>query len=175
MAATEAMATWLGLLARGGVLDEAAEAGEAVAMYVVGEERVRELSAWFAEQTSDRVRSERRAAIELCIWMAHADRSIDPEERFLLRQLVAASGLDDDTQDELVESVHTPPPIDGIEERLTSPVLRELMLALAWELAMVDGRVSDEETALYADLAKRLAVSTERAAQIRAAVSEKIS
>lgn len=168
------MATWLGLLAKGGVLDEAAEAGEAVAMYVVGEARMRELASWFAVQSTDRVRTERRAAIELCIWMAHADRTIDPEERHLLRQLVRSSGLDDDTEDELVRSVHEPPPIDGIEDRLTHPVLRELMLALAWELALVDGRIESEESALFADLARRLGVSDERASAIRSAVSEKI-
>ena len=77
--------------------------------------------------------------------------------------------------DELVRSVHEPPPIDGIEHRLTSPVLRELMLALAWELALVDGRIEPAESELYSDLAKRLGVPNDRAEAIRGAVSEKIS
>jgi tellurite resistance protein len=175
MAATEAMTSWLGALAQSGVLDEAGEAGEAVAAFVVGEARLAELNAWFRAQSFERAKAERRAAIELCIWMAHADREIDPEERHLLRQIVLASGLDDDSQDALVAAVHKPPPIDGVEERLTHPVLRELMLALAWELAMVDGRIHDEERALFTTLADRLGIDAERAEAIRASVSEEIA
>lgn len=175
MAAIDAMASWLGALAQGGVVDEANEAaGEALAAFVVGKKRLSELAKWFRAQSWERARTERRAAIELCIWMAHADRAIDPEERHLLRKLVTASGLDDDTQDELVLAVHTPPPIDGIESRLTHPVLRELILALAWELAMVDGRIHEAESALFADLAARLSIDPERAREIRESVCDEI-
>ncbi len=170
MAATQrAMASWLGLFARAGVV-EANETSDALAAFVVGEERVRELARWFASHDEASTRRERRAAIELCIWMAHADREVDPEERHLLRELVASSGLDEDTQDELVSAVHTPPSVVGIEDRLTHPVLRELMLALAWELAMIDGRIDRAESALYRDLADRLGIAADRADAIREAI-----
>jgi uncharacterized tellurite resistance protein B-like protein len=173
-AARDAMASWLGLLAKSGVLDESEEAGEAIAAYVVGKKRLAELSKWFREQSAEESKKQRRAAIELCIWMAHADREVAAEERHLLREIVGSSGLDDDLQDELVSAVHEPTAIEGIEKRLTHPILRELMLALAWELAMADGRIDRSESALYADLAKRLGVDEERAAKIREAVSQEI-
>jgi len=172
-AAQRAMTGWLGLLARGGVLQDGAGA-KAVASFVVGEERVGELAAWFGTQDVEAARRERRAAVELCIWMAHADREVSPEERLLLRQLVARSGLDEDTQDELVHAVHHPAPIDRIEQRLTHPVLRELMLALAWELAMADGRIDGAELALYTSLADRFGIDPERATEIRGALDEQI-
>jgi tellurite resistance protein len=168
------MTGWLGLLARGGVLQDAGAAGRAVASFVVGEERVEELAAWFEAQDVEGARRERRAAVELCIWMAHADRDVSPEERLLLRQLVARSGLDADTQDELVHAVHHPAPIDRVEQRLTHPVLRELMLALAWELAMADGRIDGAELELYASLAGRFGIAPERATEIRDALGAEV-
>lgn len=171
--AQRAMAGWLGHLARGGVLSDA-DASGAVASFLVGEERVDELARWFAAQAPERQQQERRAAVEVCIWMAHADRDVSPDERLLLRELVSRSGLDEDTQDELVTAVHEPPPIEGVEKRLTHPVLRELMLALAWELAMADGRVDGAERALHADLAARLDVDDARAQEIRDAVASRL-
>ena len=173
--AQRAMSTWVGALARGGVVDdEDARAGEAVAAYVVGEAGLEALRAWFAGASADEVIRERRAAVEGCIWMAHADRDIHPEERHLLRQLVAFSGLPADSQDALVEAVHEPPSREGLAQRLTQPVLRELMLALSWELALADGRVDDAEASLYRALAAELSVSEARAAEIRDAVGERI-
>lgn len=171
-AAQRAMTGWLGLLARGGVLQDGG-AG-AVASFVVGEEQVEALAAWFVSLDAESARRERRAAVELCIWMAHADREVSPEERLLLRQLVARSGLDADTQDALLHAVHQPAPIDRIEQRLTHPVLRELMLALAWELAMADGRIDGAEDALFTSLASRFDIAPERATAIRDALHEEI-
>ena len=148
--------------------------GKSLAAYVVGEPRLEELRAWFAKASYAVAVRERRAAVEVCIWMAHADREVHPEERHLLRQIVAHSGLDADSQDALVEAIHTPPPIDGVEDRLTQPVLRELMLTLAWELALSDGHVDDTESALFSDLAKRFGIDRERAATIRSAMTEQI-
>ncbi len=168
------MASWLSSLAKTGVVNETEEAGNAVAAYVVGEQRVAELAHWFASADANTVGRERRAAIELCISMAHADRVIDPEERHMLRQIVAASALPEDVQDELVASIHSPPPLVGIEARLTHPILRELMLALAWELALCDTRIHGAETELYDALASRLAIERARAEAIRDAVGEQL-
>ena len=85
------------------------------------------------------------------------------------------SGLDDDTVDSLVAAVHDPPSLDGLESRLTHPTLRELMLALSWELAGTDGSVDKAEAAFSEGLAKRLGVDEARADELRGAVSERLS
>lgn len=170
------MATWLGTLARGGVLRaEHEEAGVAVASYVVGEERLGELRQWMTAQPAEVVAREQRGAIEVCTWMAHADRRVDPEEAHLLRQIVLESDLDEETRDALVQASHDPPSLEGIESRVTHPVLRELLLALSWELATVDGRVSDAERDFHVGLAKRLGVDAGRAEELRGSVTERLS
>lgn len=170
------MTTWLGTLAAGGVLDGAhAQAGVTVAAYVVGEEAVAALRGWMSEESAETVRREKRAAIEVCIFMANADRKLDPEEAHMLRQIIGSSGLDEDTVDDLVAAVHSPPALDGIEERLTNATLRELMLALSWEMATADGDVDESESALYDDLARRLEVEAERALELRSAVTVRLS
>ena len=175
MQATSAMSTWIGTLARGGVLSGNEAAGLAVAAFVVGEERLDELRAWFGEQGPEVAVREKRAAIEICIWMANADRNLDPEEAYFLKQLVMASQLDDDTVDALVAAVHDPPSLDDLEERLTHPVLRELMVALCWELAGTDGSVDRAEVAFHEGLAKRLGITDERAEELRSAMTERLS
>lgn len=151
------------------------EAGVALATFVVGESRIEELRKWMRSQPRDVLVREKRGAIEVCIWMANADRRIDPEEAHFLRTLVGESGLDDDTVDELVEAIHDLPSLDGIETRLTHPVLRELMLALAWELATADGTVDRLEEAFHVGLARRLGVESGRATELRDAVLQRIS
>lgn len=176
--ARKAMASWLGALARGGVLgareDRWDAAGRAVAAYVVGEPQLDALRAWFADQPREIATRERRAAVEVCIWMAHADREIDPEEVHLLREIIGASALDEDVQDELVRESHEPPSLAGVERRLTHPVLRELLLALCWELATSDGRVASTERDFYQGLAKRLEIGAVRAAEIQRAIGERL-
>lgn len=169
------MASWLGALARGGVISERWEAaGQAVAAYVVGDANLEALRTWFGEQSAGIAARERRAAIEVCIWMAHADRSIDPEEVHLLREIIGASRLDEETQDALVGATHEPPSLAHLEKRLTHPVLRELLLALCWELASSDGRVDKLERDFYTGLAKRLGIADVRAAEIQRAIGERV-
>ena len=173
--ASSAMSTWIGTLARSGVVRGEEAAGLAVAAYVVGEDRLDQLRAWFSEQSPDVALREKRAAIEICIWMANADRNLDPEEAYFLKQLVMSASMDDDTVDALVSAVHDPPSLDGLEERITHPVLRELMLALSWELAGTDGSVDRAEAAFHEGLAKRLGVDDARAEELRSAVSQRLS
>ena len=164
-----------GSLAQGGVLRAGnEEAGRAVAAYVVGDPQLKDLRSWMAAQPEDVAARERRAAIEVCIWMVHADRSVDPEEVHLLREIIGASLLDDDAQDELVTASHEPPSLDGLEERLTHPVLRELLLALCWELAAADGRVAQTERDFYTGLAKRLGVPAARATELQQAIGAQV-
>lgn len=175
--APRAMSTWLGTLARGGVLrntDE--EAGVAVAAYVVGEQRLSELRQWMAAQPPDVVTREQTAAIEVIIWMAQADRNLDPAERKMLEDVVTASGLDFEAQEALVGSIDRPEGrLEGIEQRLTHAVLRELLLALSWELALADGRIDASEREFYTELAERLSIEPARAAEIRSAVSDQVA
>ncbi len=163
--------TWVGALSSGGVLrDDREAAGLSVAAYVVGESRLAELRRWMVTQPRALVEREQRAAIELCIWMAQADRHLDPEEVHLLRALIGASHLDPDAQDALVDAVHEPPAVEGVETRLTHPVLRELMVALMWELAEADGRLDPREEALFAQMCERLGVGPARAEELREAI-----
>lgn len=176
MRSRDAMTHWIGTLASGGFVRSAGEeAGLAVAAYVVGEDRLAELREWMVTQERADIAREQRAAIEVCIWMANADRQLDPEEAHMLKQLILESGLDEDTQDELVSAVHDPPSLEGVEDRLTHPVLRELLLALSWELANADGTIADAETAFATGLAARLKVSEERAHEIEQAVILRVS
>lgn len=163
-----AIERWVGLLAAGGVLEAK---GTVVSGHApIAKEKIDELEAWLRSQPSDVRTRERRAAIEVCIWMANADRELDAEEASLLKTVIDRSGLDDDMKDTLVSEVHDPPSLADLEERLTHPVLRELLLFLAWELANADGSVARAEEAFFKGLAKRLGVSDERAAEIQRAV-----
>ncbi len=170
-----AMSTWIGTLEKSGVLESAhARAGAALAAFVVGEERLDELRGWLSAQTPDTAAREKKAAIEICIWMANADRRLDPEEAHMLRAIVDESGLDEAARAELIASIDDLPSLHQIERRLTHPILRELLLALAWELASADGTVHALERDFHVGLARRLGVDDARAAEIRAAMTAEI-
>lgn len=171
-----AMSTWLGTLATGGIIRTShAEAGVALAVFVVGEDQLSELREWMKAQPPEVVQREQRAAIEISIWMAHADRHVAPEEATLLQQIILASDLPADTVDELMAELDEPPTLDSLEERLTNPTLRELMLALAWELAAADDKIDWNEVEGYAQLAERLGVPHERAEELKTAMIARIS
>jgi hypothetical protein len=90
---TEAMTTWLGTLARVGIVDtQTMLAGQALMAYVVGEEKLDALRSWFALCTPETAALEKQAAIEMCVWMAHADREIVANELEILAELVRQSG-----------------------------------------------------------------------------------
>jgi uncharacterized membrane protein YebE (DUF533 family) len=170
-----AMSTWIGTLEKSGVLDAGhARAGAALAAFVVGEERLDELRAWFRSQPPEIAVREKKAAIEICIWMANADRHLAPAEAHMLRAIVRESGLDADAQAELTRSIDDLPSLHHIERRLTHETLRELLLALAWELASADGTVHALERDFHVGLARRLGVEDARAAEIRAAIAAEV-
>jgi tellurite resistance protein len=174
-AAEHAMAGWLGALGRAGLIQgQDATTSAVVAQYVVGEQGLASLREYLTTSTAVVRDRERKAAIEVCIWMMHADRKIDPEEVALLREIIERSGLSEDDQDELVQGTHEPPSLEGVEERITHPVLRELLLALSWELASIDGNVAKAERDFYTGLSKRLGVSAVRAAEIQRAIAERV-
>ena len=170
-AAERAMQSWLSSLALGGVISRSfGDEETGMAAMAVGVDTLKTLRDWMRHASREEVIRERRGAIESCISMAHADREISADERLFLSRLVGHSLLDEDTQDELVGAVHDPPSLQGIEDKLTRPALRELIIALAWELANADGVLDQRESDFHIGLAKRLEVSPERAAKIREAV-----
>ena len=168
-----AMATWVGALCRGGVLlgsDE--EAGAHLALEVLGEDRLVQLREWFASQTRDVLERERRGAIHACIWMVHADREIATEEIELLEEIIERSDLPPKIQEELVAAIDEPLGPEDISEELTQPGLRELMLALSWELALADNRLVESEQTAHEELAEAFEVDEERAAAIRTSIMD---
>ena len=174
--AQRAMTSWVGTLTSGGVFrSKHEEAGVTLAAYVVGEEPMAQLRAWMVQQDDERLHVAQRACIEVCIWMANADRKLESEEVVLLKELIACSQLDEDEQDELVAAVHDPPSLKGIEKRLGHPVLRELMIALMWELALSDGDLAKQEIDLLIGFAKRFEIDPNRAQSLRDAVHARLS
>ena len=166
-----AMATWVGALARGGLLiGHEEEEGAMLALSVLGEEGLDQLRRWFASQAADIVARERRGAIHACIWMAHADREVATEEVELLGEIISHSELPPKVQEELQAAIDEPLEPEDIAQELTNPGLRELMLAMTWELAQVDNRLGDDERTAHNELAEAFGVDDERAEAIRDAV-----
>ncbi|MBI2897796.1 MAG: TerB family tellurite resistance protein [Deltaproteobacteria bacterium] len=174
MAADEAIASWLGALTDGGVLSASAYAGRAVAVYVLGEETLRRLRSAFDKLTPEQAEDEKVAAIETCLWMAAADRFVAPEERMLLVEMIACAGLSPETKAALEGEIGDQPSLADLELRLGTYELRELLLAMCWELAVADGRIDRMETGFYRGLAARLGVTPERSESIRAAVQAEL-
>ncbi len=158
---SKAVNTWVAILSGGGLLrGERETEGAELAGKIVGEVRLSELRAWLTALAPAQQEDIRSAAIELCMWMAVADRVIDPAERDLLGDVVRASGLspaDEQRMLDLLQSalgdIRRLPHLETLAERLDHPVLRELMLALAWHVANADGFVDALESSSYGRLA----------------------
>ncbi|MEM1413559.1 MAG: DUF533 domain-containing protein [Myxococcota bacterium] len=167
-----AMATWIGTLSSGGFLRDADdEAGIGAAAAFVGEARLAELRRWMVEQPEAEIQREQRMAITVLIAMAHADRVVDPAEVALLEEVIAKSRLDAATQAKLAGSIHDWPALpENLADLLTHPVLRELLLALAWETAVSDGTVDRAEEVFAKVLAMRMSIDADRCNAIRDAI-----
>jgi uncharacterized tellurite resistance protein B-like protein len=167
-----AINTWIAVLSGGGVLHGEREAeGVVLASRIVGEERLSQLRAWLEVQTEEDVEDIRSA--ELCMWMAVADRVIDPRERELLADIVRSSGLSSPEEARLLallpaalSDVRRLPHVETLAERMDHPVLRELMLALVWHVARADGFVDALEGTSYERLAAIFGVEHDVAAAI---------
>lgn len=170
MAADEAIASWLGALTDGGVLSANAFAGRAVAAYVLGETSLRRLRSDFERLTPEQALSEKMAVVETCLWMASCDRVIAPEEKALLLEMIRCSGLPPEQQHRLESEIGTRPSIADIDRRIQIYELREMLLAMCWELAIADGRVDPLESGFFAGLVRKLGIAGERAKEIQQAV-----
>lgn len=171
--AIAAMSTWVGALARGGLLmGQGEEEGALLALRVLGEEGLSRLREAFAKRPAAEVARERRGAIHACIWMAQADREIVESEVAMLEEIIAHSDLDATERDDLEAAILEPQHPDRFSEELTQPELRELIVALGWQLAGADGRVDDDELEALFVMCDELDVSRDRAEAIRAALAE---
>ncbi len=171
--AAAAMATWVGALARGGILmGRSEELGAELAFRVLGERGLARLREHFAKQSADVVQRERRGAIHACIWMAHADRRIVREEMDLIGRIIAHSDLPNAAQEDLEAAIVEPQDPEWFADEVTQPELRELILALSWELARIDGRLDEDEREAHRTLANVFGVSPERAKELRQIVLE---
>ncbi len=165
----------MAILSCGGLLHgERETSGAIAAIELVGEARLSDLRRWLGARSPEAIRRIRGAAIELCIWMAVADRVIDPAERDALGDIIETSGLGGEEEARLmgllgaalgdVRSVHH---LETLAEELDHPVLRELMLALTWHMAEADGFVDTLEGASHDRLAGIFGVEPATAARIR--------
>jgi uncharacterized tellurite resistance protein B-like protein len=165
--AADSTARWLGILSTGMLIGRDAELSAQSAQRLVGEKALGELRRWFQTATPEAAKDARVAAIEACIAIVHADRVVKDEERELVERVIQLSELDPETQEAMTKRIDTAPVLDGIAKRLPHPALAELLLVLAWQVALSDGKVHDEERGAYGVLADQLGVTPTRASELR--------
>lgn len=169
----DALSTWVGALSRGGLLwSNREEEGVVAAANVVGNARLEELSHWFGTRSQAQLEGERVAAIKLCIWLARSDRDLADTERDLIADIIAHSDLGATAREQLLELLAKDAEVDRVAavRELTHPVLQELILAMAWQIARADGKVEQAERTSFAQLAADFGLSDEVAARVRSAV-----
>lgn len=158
---------WLGLLGSG--LLENWEDAQAIdaAIEIVGEAQLSDLREWMTHQSHEDLQELDATAIEVCIWMARADGIVSEAERVHIEELIAASHLDRATVVRVREAWERRPNLIGLAGRLPHPILRELLLVLAWQTAFADGRLNRVEQGGELLLATLLAVPEERSYALR--------
>lgn len=144
---------------------------------VVGEARLAELREYLSGQPQDRAAELRSAAVELCIWMAVSDRVVDPREREMLIEVVGQAELPRQETVRLIElcrsalsDVRKLSHPETLAERADHPVLRELLLAVAWQVALADDFVDDLELRSFERLAGIFGIEHADKERIRAAL-----
>ncbi len=162
------VARWLGIFTTGTLVGADDERSLARAAEVLGEARVSELRAWFAETPPERVRDAKCAVVEAAIAVAHADKAVAETERELIGRIIQLAELDEASAEALLAGVADLRSLEDITPRITQPALRELALVIAWQMANADDAIDDAERGAYGELAKRLGVEPERAKALRA-------
>ncbi len=171
--------TWIAVLSDSGLLHGERQAqGVAAAARIVGEERLAELRGWLSTQHPAFIERQRSAAIELCIWMSVVDRVLDPREREMLKEIILSTQLKSEESERLLALLTTAlgdvrriAHVETLAEVLDHPTLRELMLAMTWSVAMIDGFVDDLEVANYHRLAAIFGVEPAAAQRIQELLS----
>jgi uncharacterized tellurite resistance protein B-like protein len=146
---------------------------------VVGEARLAELRQHLAGEPEQSAAGVRSAAIEICIWMAVSDRVVDPREREALADLVERAELGPTETRRLLEltrsalgDVRKLSHPETLAERVDHPVLRELLLAVAWQVALADDFVDDLELRSFERLAGIFGIEHADKERVRAALSD---
>src|SRR4051812_35476026 len=137
--ALAAAARWLGILSSGLLVGSEDEASAKILQKVIGAPRLTELRHWFANAEPAVTREARIAAVECCIAIVRADRSVGDAEREAVENIILHSELDEETQASLQKHIDSDVSLDGMGPRLAQPALAEALLVLAWQLARSDG------------------------------------
>lgn len=165
--ALESAARWLGILTTGMLVGGQDEASAKTLQRVIGAPRLKELREWFASADPAVTREAKIAAVEACIAIVRADRTVGDAEREAVEDIILHAELDEATQERLRKHIDEDVVLDGIGARLAQPALAEALLVLAWQIAKADGRVQDDEAGVYGVLADKLGVSPTRASELR--------
>lgn len=163
----DSVARWMGILSTGLLIGAEAEQAAVRAQRVLGVAPLAELRRWFAAQPENAVRDAKCAVIEACISVVHADGVVDDAERELIDRMIQFAELDPAAEEWLASKLEAPSSLDSVVPRLTHPGLRELVLVMAWQIALADGHAQQSEHGAYGVLADRLGVAPARASELR--------
>jgi len=163
---------WLGILSTGMLVGADDEAAAKLLATVLGGPVLNGLRQWFQTADPEVARQARIAAVEACIAIVRADRTVGDTEREAVENIIMHSGLDEETQASLQKHIDSDVSLDGLASRLAQPALAEALLVLAWQLAKADGRVQDAEAGVYGQLADKLGVTPKRASELRTLLSK---
>ena len=171
----ESVARWMGILSTGLLIGSEAEAAALRAQRVLGTQPLTELRRWFAALPEDALRDAKCAVIEACISIVHADGGVNDEERELIERMIQLGELDPAAEEWLQGRIDAPASLDDIVPRLQHNGLRELVLVMAWQIALADGHAAQAEHGAYGVLADRLGVDPTRASQLRTVLKNDVA
>ena len=117
-----------------------------------------EVARFFSSASAEESSRQRRAALEVCIWVAHADALLHEDEQAILERLIGQSGLAWKDQQALFGAARRKPDIDEIATRLTDPGLRKAIYGVARKIVRADGEVHDDERSALAQLRAALEI-----------------
>ncbi len=163
----DSVARWMGILSTGLLMGSEAEDAVQRAQKVLGSSQLATLRRWFAALPPEGMRDAKCAVVEACIFIVHADGVVQDAERELVERIVQLSELDENAQEWLIKRIDEKPLLDSVAERLTHPALRELVIAMTWQIVTADGTVEQAEHQAHSDLAQKLDVSADRASVLR--------
>lgn len=170
----DAVATWISALTRGGLLfSQVEERGVRMAVVLVGEEPLASLREWFEPLSPERRLAIREAALCLAIHALAADGVCSEAEGAFLEEVFDACAMTTEERGRWHDRVGAAmrerrklPHPETIAEVCDHPVLREILLAVAWHVMGADGSAGDDERATFARLSRIFSVEEARAQQI---------
>lgn len=174
----DVVATWVGALTRGGLLfTNTEERGVRMAVVLVGEQPLAELREWFFPLRAAQRLEIRAAAISFCLHLFCADRTCSEEEVAFLEQIFDSCDLPVEERRQhyallraaLIDVRKLPHP-ETIAETCSHPVLREILLAIGWHIALGDHELSAPEEKLWQRLAALFSIPESRAQELASTI-----